>query len=104
MRINKSDILSSYVDYITRYDLPEYQHFDSDAGYICHFMERCCSRDVLQSFHKYLNENKLVNTSDTGINYSLGITFHDGFEVYQSIRYMVLEHFLDWLDKKEGSI
>ena len=102
MKINKSDILSSYVDYITKYDLPEYQHFDSDAGYICHFIERYCSRDVLQSFHKYLNENKLVNTSDRGINYSLGITFNDDFEVYQSIRYMVLEHFLDWLLDKRG--
>ncbi len=98
MKISKEEVLESYVLELTKEDTDFY--LSDDAGYICHFMERCCSRDVLQSFHKYLKENKLVNTSDRGINYSLGITFHDDFEVYQSIRYMVLEHFLDWLDKR----
>lgn len=95
MKINKEEVLKRYVLDLTRDDTDFY--LNDNFGYICHFMERCCSRDVLHSFHKYLRENKLVNTSDRGINYSLGITFHDDFEVYQSMRYMVLEHFLDSL-------
>ena len=107
MEINKSDILSSYVDYITRYDLPEYQRLNSDFGYICYFMERYCSTDVIVAFKRYLKENDLIDKASGGINECLGITCgvnENDLFVYQSIRYMVLEHFLDWLDKKEGSI
>ena len=95
MKINKEEVLKRYVLELTKEDTDSY--VNDSYGYICHFMERYCSRDVLQSFYKYLNENKLINTSDRGINYSLGITSHDDLFVYQSIRYMVLEHFLDSL-------
>lgn len=80
---------------------------DSTAtGYICNFFINTSQYKLLDQFTRYMEIQSMVNTYDRGISGHLGLDhtdFHDdNFEVYQSIRYMVLEHFLDWLDKSRG--
>lgn len=83
--------------------LIEYQKHlgSSGVGYICPFLKNISKYSLLDHFEHYMNLQGMRNTYDRGINEYLGLDITDlhcdNFEVYQSIRYMVLEHFLDSL-------
>ena len=80
--------------------LIEYQKHlgDIGIGYICPFIK---NYSLLDHFEHYMELQGMMDTYDIGISRHLGLGLNDlcedNFEVYQSIRYMVLEHFLDSL-------
>lgn len=90
-RVEKETILLAYQRYLG----------SSGVGYICPFLGSISECGLLDHFEHYMEIQGMRNTYDRGINEYLGLDFidlhDDNFEVYQSMRYMVLEHFLDSL-------
>ena len=90
-RVEKERILLAYQRYLS----------SSGVGYICVFLGSISEGSLLDHFEHYMKLQGMRNTYDNGINEYLGIFItdfdDDNLIVYQSIRYMVLEHFLDSL-------
>lgn len=90
-RVEKETILLAYQRYLD----------GNGVGYICPFLKNISKYSLLDHFEHYMNLQGMMDTYDRGINEYLGLDItdlnDDNFEVYQSIRYMVLEHFLDSL-------
>ena len=90
-RVKKERILIEYQKYLG----------GSGVGYICPFLRSISEYRLFEQFTHYMNQQGMRNAHNRGINKHLGLglndLYEDNFEVYQSIRYMVLEHFLDSL-------